>query len=506
MTTVARRTFVPARRLFDAWFDSPYAVPILLVVFVLAWTVFQVISFAPFDLHPDVVEVFGWGRHPAAGYYKHPPLGGLMSGAWFAIFPVADWSAHLMAMVNAGLSLTIVDLIARRYLSGEKRLMVLLLLMLTPFYQFHSVRFASNQTLLPTWPLAVYCFIRAFESRGILWAAAAGATAALAMLGKYFSIYLVGGLMIAALMHPDRARYLRSPSPWISVAAGLAVLAPHMLWLVDTGFRPFQYAMAVHGAPSQLVSASTVLTYLLGGFGYVLVPIVVFVLAARPRPADVISALWPRDPGRRQLAVLLWAPIVLPAISAPFIAVELTSIWTMQAWFLLPILLLMPVNVGVRREAAVAVAAGIAAFTLIALLISPALAWIKHQQGNREGRAYYRPLAQEMTRRWHEITPRPLAIVLGDQDFATAASFYSPDHPDSVPGFDLPASPWVTPVRMAREGFVVICLDEGCAARAMQLAAGHPGAQRETITVVRMFLGVTSPPQRFIVVLAPPSR
>jgi hypothetical protein len=40
----------------------------------------------------------------------------------------------------------------------------------------------------------------------------------------------------------------------------------------------------------------------------------------------------------------------------------------------------------------------------------------------------------------------------------------------------------------------------------MQLAAGHPGAQRETITVVRMFLGVTSPPQRFIVVLAPPSR
>ena len=124
----------------------------------------------------------------------------------------------------------------------------------------------------------------------------------------------------------------------------------------------------------------------LARFGYVLVPIVVFWLwLRRPRPADVLSPRSGRgDPDRRLLAVLLWAPLLLPAIVAPFIAVELTSLWTMQAWFLLPILLLMPVDVVVRRDAAVAVAAGVAAFTLIALLISPALAWIRHQQGNRE--------------------------------------------------------------------------------------------------------------------------
>ena len=86
--------------------------------------------------HPDVVEVYGWGQHPAPGYQKHPPLGGLVAGAWFTAFPTSDWAAYLLAMANAALALFFVDLIARRYVSGDKRLMVLLLLMFTPLYQF----------------------------------------------------------------------------------------------------------------------------------------------------------------------------------------------------------------------------------------------------------------------------------------------------------------------------------------------------------------------------------
>jgi 4-amino-4-deoxy-L-arabinose transferase-like glycosyltransferase len=488
MTDTKQTLFAPVRGWIDAWYDSAHAVPILLALFVIAWTAFQVISFAPVGLHPDVVEVYDWGRHPAAGYYKHPPLGGLMSGAWFAVFPAADWSAHLMAMVNAALSLFFVDLIARRFLGHDKRLMVLLLLMITPFYQFHAVRFASNQTLLLTWPLAVYCFIGAFKDRGILWGAAAGATAALAMLGKYFSIYLVAGIAIAALAHPDRLRYLRSPSPWVSIGVGFAVLAPHLRWLMETGYQPFAYAIAVHGAPSWLAAAQTVPGYLLGSLGYMLIPVAVWALATRPQPADLLAALWPRDSDCRMLATLLWAPIVLPAISAPFIGVELTSIWTMQAWFLLPILLLLPERIVLRRDAAISVAAGVAVFTLAALLVSPALAWLKHRQGTSEDRAYFSPVAQELTRRWREVSGRPLSIVLGELSIET--SFYSSDHPDAVPGFSLSVAPWVTPGRMAREGFAVICRDEGCAAHALQLAAGH--------------LGVPSAPKHFVLVLAPP--
>jgi hypothetical protein len=139
------------------------------------------------------------------------------------------------------------------------------------------------------------------------------------------------------------------------------------------------------------------------------------------------------------------------------------------------------------------------------LLAAPVLALMKHRHGTREGRAYFGPVAEELTRRWRAMTDRPLTIVLGDHDTATAAAFYAPDHPDTVLGFDLSSAPWVTRERMAREGFAAICKDESCATHAQRLAAGHTGAQRVAVEVTRSFLGSSTPPGRFILVLAPPN-
>src|SRR5215207_8070370 len=115
-TPSSRSLIGPIEHAIDAWFDRERdgrAVAILLLVFVAAWTAFHVVSQASVDLHPDLLEVYAWGRHPSAGYYKHPPLGGLIAGAWFSIFPVADWSFHLLAMVNAAVALFAIDRIAR---------------------------------------------------------------------------------------------------------------------------------------------------------------------------------------------------------------------------------------------------------------------------------------------------------------------------------------------------------------------------------------------------------
>src|SRR6266540_1842645 len=119
--TASRHNWIaPIRRSIDAWFDSERdgrAVGILLLLFVLAWTAFHTISHASVDVHPDLLEMYAWSRHPSAGYYKHPPLGPLVAAAWFAVFPVTDWSFHLLAMVSAGVALFAIDRIARLYLS-----------------------------------------------------------------------------------------------------------------------------------------------------------------------------------------------------------------------------------------------------------------------------------------------------------------------------------------------------------------------------------------------------
>ena len=45
---------------------------------------------------------------------------------WFLLFPIADWSFYLLEMVNAAIVLWAVDLITRRFVKGDKRVVVLM--------------------------------------------------------------------------------------------------------------------------------------------------------------------------------------------------------------------------------------------------------------------------------------------------------------------------------------------------------------------------------------------
>jgi len=82
------------------------------------------------------------------------------------------------ALTNSALALWAVDLIARRFVAGDKRMLVLLLLMLLPIYQFHAQRSMPMRCWLATWPIATYCFLRSFETRRDPVAIAAGAVGA----------------------------------------------------------------------------------------------------------------------------------------------------------------------------------------------------------------------------------------------------------------------------------------------------------------------------------------
>src|SRR6266404_9064170 len=179
------------RRPFLSWLDgieAGWAVPLLLVGFAAVWMAFLAIAYLGGDLHPDVLETWTLGRTFEWGCSKHPPLMGWVARAWTSVFPLTNWSFQLMALTNSAIALWAVDLISRRFVRGDKRVVVLLLLMLLPTYQFHAQRFNANTVLLATWPIATYCFLRSFETRQVVWAVAAGATAALAMLGKYYSV------------------------------------------------------------------------------------------------------------------------------------------------------------------------------------------------------------------------------------------------------------------------------------------------------------------------------
>ena len=119
--------------LLDRWLDGVeegWGIPLLLAIFVVLWTAFLALAYQNADLHPDVIEAWTIGRTLDWSGAKHPPLMGWVTHIWTLLFPVRDWSFHLLAMVNATIALWIIDLTARRFVSGDKRAIILLLLML----------------------------------------------------------------------------------------------------------------------------------------------------------------------------------------------------------------------------------------------------------------------------------------------------------------------------------------------------------------------------------------
>jgi hypothetical protein len=386
---------------------------------------------------------------------------------------------------------------------------VLLFLLLTPFYQFHGQRFASNQTLLSTWPIATFCFLRAFERRGVLWPALAGVAAAAAMLGKYYSVYLIAAFPVAALLHREGMRYLLSPAPWISAAAGLVVLTPHLLWLQANGPQPYNYAFAVHGNIGLTAALKKSGSYLLGLIGYAALPCAVYWLAVRPARATLREAFLPADPDRRMLVALLAVPLILPPILTPILQTSLVSLWTMQAWFLLPIVLLAAPSAVLPRRALVNTAIGVAAMTLAVLAAAPVIAWRYHSQGIGDSREHGHAFASEITRLWRERFKSRLPIVTGDERLAAATTFYSADHPDYVFVVGLWTSPWVTPERVAREGAAIACRAADpsyCLQGAGTLGANEQVLQKIEITLANHFLGSSTRPEKFLIWFVPPAR
>src|ERR1700676_1130655 len=245
----------PLERLLDALFDPgrrERAVLGLLAGYAAIWSLYGAIAKSSQDIHFDMGEMVAWSREVTLGTPKHPPLPAWLVRAWFSVFPLEDWAYYLFAMLLATAALWIAWRASAPYLTGEKRVVGLALLTLVPFYNFHALKFNANTVMTPLWALTTWWFLRSFETRSPTYAVLAGLAAAAAMLGKYWSIILLLGLGIAALADRRRGVYLRSPAPWLTIAAGVAGLAPHLAWLYAPDFKPFHYLVRLHGAtPSE---------------------------------------------------------------------------------------------------------------------------------------------------------------------------------------------------------------------------------------------------------------
>ena len=473
----------------------------LLTAYTVLWTAYGSIAKAPQGLHPDMTEIVAWSRDLALGYVKHPPLAAWIVRGWFDVFPMAEWSYYLLAMLMPALALWIAWRLMADYLDAEKRIVGLALLSLIPFFNFHALKYNVNTVLMPLWAATTLWFLRSYRLRSPGYAALAGLGAAASMYGKYWSVFLLAGLVVAALADRRRGSYFRSPAPWITIAVGLALMAPHLWWLVQSHFETFTYALTIHGEKSFATAAASTLGYLGGSLGYVALPLVIVALMAR-KPAVLADAAWPHDDDRRLAAAAFWAPLLLPVVGAIAGRTEITSLWSMSAWTLLPVLLLSPQAFGVH-PAETQRLLGIAIVVPILMLVaSPAIALFTRDRVD-PAVAQARLLAREVDRDWKNTTPDILRFVGGDPSLVDGVVTWSADRPRALT--NMPAPP---ASEVKRGGMVLVCPSQnaGCKVTAEAAAQQTPGSRTFESTIVRGVWGKLGAPQAYTIVVVPPQR
>ena len=483
------------------------------------WTMILVNLKTGQDVHMDVAEAFGWGQKFLLGYGKHPPLSGWVAGLWFRIFPVTDWASYALAMATLGCALVICWLLALRVVDRRRAFLVMVMLALYPIFNFKGFKYNPDLLQLVTLPLMVLAYLDAFDKRSAksgLWLGLAGA---LALMTKYWALTMIGAIGVAALIHPQRLEFLRSPAPWVAIAALVVAMIPHFIWLMDVNFVPLTYA----GESYSITDRHLIDGLALGYVGHNLA------LLALPVVLGGIALLWPsrwRKPSfafwsagtnsgvRTAQALNVWIIQTVVAIGPPLGAVlfqvYIKTDWGIPLFFLVPLALIAIPRLRVRQIALLRLTATWLLLSLAVLAASPKIVAYDVSQHRNEGASYRArsELARELTEVWHRRFFSDWPVVAAFDDIGQPVTFYSPDHP-AVLSPDEPWSSGLTSLEQARRsGFIGICETgdwklERCEA---WMKAHAPDGERMVVTTRRFFLGAPGAATAWNVILVPPAK
>jgi 4-amino-4-deoxy-L-arabinose transferase-like glycosyltransferase len=493
---------------------------------VALWTLILIKLKAAQDIHMDVAEAFGWGQKFQLGYGKHPPLAGWIAGLWFKVFPVADWATYALAMATLGCGLVICWLISLRVVDRRRAFFVVVMLALYPIFNFKGFKYNPDLLQLVTLPLLVLAYLNAFRNRSAMSGLWLGLAGALALMTKYWVLTMIGAIGLAALIHPERRKFLGSPAPWVAIVTLAVAMIPHLVWLEEVDFVPLTYAGSVYSLSSRAYTAQLVLGYIGHNLALLLAPVALAALAlacipARLRMPTRLRSLFTRAGSGSEnagvniaQAINIWIIQIVVALGPPIGALVFTiylkTDWGISLFFLTPLALVAIPSLRLQSRALFNITAIWLLVTVATLVASPYIAAreIADNPNGASGYADRSQLARELTQAWHARFRTRWAVVATSMEIGEPMTFYSPDHPARLT-LDEPWSSGLTSMDEAKRlGFIGICDTRQAALPECEawMRTNAANAERLTITTQRFFHGHPGPAITWNAYLAPPSK
>jgi len=467
------------KELIDAIERRPQAAfAIFLVVHGLVWTALP--SLLYFNLPLDVVEAMIYGREWQLGYDKLPPLPWWLAEIVYRIFGVDD-ALYATCQVLVIIAFVAVWKTARPLVGATGALVAILVVDGLHFFTASSTKLNHNVVELPLWALAGFAFYAALRQERLRYWLLLGAALGLSLWAKYFVVILAAPLALFLLLDPDARRRLTGPGPWIAAAVALAVMAPHLIWLVQNDFLPLAYA------EERAPQSRGWLDHLLNPGEYVgaqlffLIPSLIiaaplFWRSAKDPPHGTTDAF-----DRRIVTVLVFGP-ALTLLALSFVTGRGTqAMWGFPLWLFLGLWLVLFARAALDHARlawigalwagvfVVSAAAFIADYTVLPML-------------DHRYRAAFFPgdmLSAAITQRFEQATGQKPAYIIGSMWDGGNVAHYSSQHPQPRVLIDgLPRrAPWIDLADLRARGAVIVWTDFDPNVLPANFATIAPGAK-----------------------------
>jgi 4-amino-4-deoxy-L-arabinose transferase-like glycosyltransferase len=499
----------------------------LAVLHAVLWTFILINLKAAQDVHMDVAEAYAWGQKFLLGYGKHPPLSGWIAGLWFKVFPVADWSTYALAMATVSVGMVISWLVAVRVVDRRRAFLVVVMLALYPIFNFKGFKYNPDLLQLVTLPLLVLAYLDAFEKRSWRSGVLLGLAGALALMTKYWVLTMIGAIGLAALIHPDRLKFLSSPAPWVAIATLLVAMIPHLVWLDGVNFAPLAYAGDSYSLSNRGQVAQLVLGYAVHNVALLALPVALAALAmalvppwwrllARA-PLRILTRAWARGANtgvNLSQALNVWIIQIIVAAGPPLgalaFSIYMKTDWGISLFFLVPLALVAIPALRLQRASLFNIAAIWLVLTLLTLAASP---WIaaREMAANTTNTATYgarSELARELTQAWRTRFGSRWAVVAGSMETIQPMAFYSPDHPSPFTPNEAWGSGLTSPEDIKRFGFIAVfdATDARLPTFEKWVTETAPNAERVVMTTRRFNSGRPGPSITWNVFIAAPAK
>jgi hypothetical protein len=440
------------------------------------WVLLPTLLYANLPL--DLIEASVYGPEWLLGSDKLPPLPWWLIEIMHLSFGV-DAAYYVLAQLTVLAAFAAVYALARPLVGATGALVALLIIDGLHYFQFTSVKFNHDVVQLPLWAFAGLSF-RAGLRHGRLsdWAWL-GVTVGLALWAKYFVVVLAAPLGLFLLVDRDARNALATPGPWLALVIAGAVMAPHLVWLVQNDFLPLHYADARAASARGLTDhiwhpAQFGLEQLF----FLLPSLLIAAPLIWPKP-DQPAAAGADAFDRRIVALLAFGPFAsLTALSA-VTGRGTIALWGYPLWLFLGVWIVLAARarLDARRLTAITSLWAICftAFGLAFVANYLVLPGIDHRY-----RAVLFPgerLAAELDQHFRAATGAPPAYVIAPMWEGGNIERYAPSHPRVLIDGEPRRAPWIDLTDLKARGAIVIWTAGDLTALPAQFTAIAAGAQ-----------------------------